>query len=145
MDVNKVLFAFIKVIFSIVVILFIIVGTARLCLTGYDYGFRFFTETAVESEPGTDILVQVKDDTSSMDLAKMLERKGLIRDAKLFYMRLKLSAYSKSIQPGIYTLNTSMTPKEMMIAMSAQESTEEAASTETEASTEEVEPSEIKE
>lgn len=38
-----------------------------------------------------------------------------------FYLQLKTSAYSKSIKPGVYTLNTSMTPKEMMIVMSGQE------------------------
>jgi UPF0755 protein len=106
--------------------LIIIVGTANLCVTGYDYGFRFFTETPVDAEPGEDVLVAVQNDTSGMELARMLEEKGLIRDAKLFYMRWKLSAYSKTIKPGIYTLNTSMTPKEMMIAMSPQEESTEA-------------------
>jgi UPF0755 protein len=140
MDINKVLFGVIKIIFAIMVALLVIVVAARLCLTGYDYGYRFFTETPVESEPGTDVLVQVKEDTSAMELAENLERKGLIRDAKLFYMRLELSAYRNSITPGIYTLNTSMTPKEMMMVMSAEdiettESTEEGVPTEaTEAS-----------
>jgi UPF0755 protein len=132
MGVNKTLIAVIKVLFSIMMVLLVIAGTIWLCRTGYDYGYRFFTETPVADAPGEDMLVQVKDDTSSMELAKMLEQKGLIRDAKLFYIRLKLSAYSNSIEPGIYILNTSMTPKEMMMAMSAKEETtetEEAADT----------------
>jgi UPF0755 protein len=107
------------------VVLMIIALTVHLCQAGYEYGYRFFTETPMAEEPGEDVLVQVRDDTSSMDLAKQLEQKGLIRDANLFYIRLKLSAYRNSIEPGIYTLNTSMTPKEMMMAMSAAvESTE---------------------
>jgi UPF0755 protein len=133
MDVNKVLMAILKVIFSIMIILVIIVLTVHLCQTGYDYGYRFFTETPVAEAPGEDVLVQVKDDTTSMGLAKMLEQKGLIRDAKLFYMRLELSAYRNSIQPGIYTLNTSMTPKEMMMVMSAEELETTEATEETEA------------
>ena len=124
MNVNKALFTFIKIIFTILIILVVIFGTIRMCRTGYDYGYRLFTETAVDEAPGRDILVQVDDDMSAGEIGKALEERGLIRDAKLFWLQLKLSAYSKSIKPGMYTLNTSMTPKEMMIAMSPQEQTE---------------------
>ena len=54
------------------------------------------------------------------------ETKGLVRDASLFQIQLKLSAYSKKIKTGVYTLNTSMTPKEMIVFMAgAADSTEE--------------------
>ena len=56
---------------------------------------------------------------------------GTKRPGKLFYLQLKTSAYSKSIKPGVYTLNTSMTPKEMMIVMSGQETQTEATEEET--------------
>ncbi|MCI7322314.1 MAG: endolytic transglycosylase MltG [Lachnospiraceae bacterium] len=118
MSLNKILFAFIKIAFSVMVVLFVIFGTLELCRMGYDYGYRLFTETAVDVAPGEDVLVLVEPGTSGYALAKKLEEKGLVRDAKLFYFQLKLSAYSKSIEAGTYTLNTSMTPKEMMIAMS---------------------------
>ncbi|MGN0415102.1 MAG: endolytic transglycosylase MltG [Agathobacter sp.] len=118
MNLNKILFAFIKIAFTVMVVLLIVFGTINLCRTGYDYGYRLFTETAVDLAPGEDVLVLVEPGTSGYALARKLEEKGLIRDAKLFYLQLKLSAYSKSIEPGTYTLNTSMTPKEMMIAMS---------------------------
>ncbi|MDD6482833.1 MAG: endolytic transglycosylase MltG [Lachnospiraceae bacterium] len=131
MNTNKALFTFIKIIFTILVILLIIFGTVRLCRSGYDYGYRFFTETPVDEEPGQDVLVQVDAGMSAKELGEALEARGLIRDAKLFRMQLQLSAYRKSIEPGVYTLNTSMTPKEMMIAMSPKE--EETQTQETEA------------
>lgn len=106
-------------------------ATVYLSRTGYDYGYRLFTETAVDEAPGTDILVQIKQETSNWQVGKLLEQKGLVRDGKLFYLQLKTSAYSKSIKPGVYTLNTSMTPKEMMIVMSGQETQTEAAEEET--------------
>ena len=121
MDINKALFKFIKIGFTIMIILFVLLATVYLSRTGYDYGYRLFTETAVDEAPGTDILVQIK----------LLEQKGLVRDGKLFYLQLKTSAYSKSIKPGVYTLNTSMTPKEMMIVMSGQETQTEATEEET--------------
>lgn len=131
MDLNKTLFAFIKIAFTVMIVLLILLGTVSLCETGYDYGFRFFTETSMSPAPGEDVLVLVESGTSGMELSRKLEEKGLVRDAELFYLQLKLSAYSKSIEPGTYTLNTSMTPKELMIAMSPGEmGTESTESTE---------------
>lgn len=131
MDLNRTLFAFIKIAFTVMIVLLILLGTVSLCETGYDYGFRFFTETSMAPAPGEDVLVSVESGTSGMELSRKLEEKGLVRDAELFYLQLKLSVYSKSIEPGTYTLNTSMTPKELMIAMSPGEmGTESTESTE---------------
>ena len=121
MDINKALFKFIKIGFTIMIILIVLLATFYLSRTGYDYGYRLFTETAVEETPGTDVLVQIKQETSNWQIGKLLEQKGLVRDGKLFYLQLKTSAYSKSIKPGVYTLNTSMTANEMMSVMSGQE------------------------
>ncbi len=60
MDINKALFKFIKIGFTIMIILFVLLATVYLSRTGYDYGYRLFTETAVDEAPGTDILVQIK-------------------------------------------------------------------------------------
>lgn len=130
MDINKALFSFIKFAFSVMIILLIVYATIHLSKTGYEYGYRFFTETAVDEAPGEDVMVQVKPDMSNRQIAVMLEEKGLIRDSRLFSFQLKLSAYNHSIVPGVYTLNTSMTPKELMIAMSPEEQTTETDSTE---------------
>ncbi len=68
---------------------------------------------------GQDVLVQVEKGISAEELGQLLEDKGLVRDHNLFYLQLKLSAYSGHIKPGIYTLNTSMTAKDMMVIMSS--------------------------
>lgn len=130
MNMNKALFRFIKVAFTIMVILLIVYAFTRLGRTAYDFGYRVFTETAMEAEPGRDVLVQVDTGTSGKELGETLENKGLIRDAKLFSIQLKLSAYSNKLKPGVYTLNTSMTPKEMMVVMTTEASTEETETTE---------------
>ena len=130
MDLNKFLFRFISVAFKIMIALFVIAATVKLGGIGYDFGYRVFTESAIDKEPGKDVLVQVREDTSARELGKMLEEKGLVRDGNLFFLQLKLSAYSKRILPGVYTLNTSMTAKDMMVVMSTEES-ESTESTET--------------
>ena len=127
MDINKIVFRFVNISFSILVLLLIIVGLVKAGTYCYDFGYRVFTEPAMAEEPGKDILVQVREDMSARELGKTLEEKGLVRDGNLFFLQLKLSAYSKKILPGVYTLNTSMTAKDMMVVMSTEvkESTED--------------------
>lgn len=126
MQFNKALFKFIKVAFTIMVILLIVYAGVRISKTAYDFGYRVFTETAIDKAPGKDVAIQVTDGMSAKELGEELETKGLVRDARLFQIQLKLSAYSNKIMTGVYTLNTSMTPKEMMVVMAgAEDSTEE--------------------
>jgi len=117
MDFNKALFGFIKVAFSIMIALIVVIGGIKVCTVGYDFGYRVFTEPAVSKAPGRDVLVQVTDGMSAKELGQLLEDKGLVNDGTLFYIQLKLSAYAKKITPGVYTLNTSMTAKDMMVVM----------------------------
>ena len=124
MDFNKALFGFIKVAFTIMVILLIVFGAVKICSVGYDFGYRVFTEPAIYKQPGTDILVDVTDKMSEKEIGQLLEDKGLVKDGNLFYLQLKLSAYSKKLVPGIYTLNTSMTAKEMMVVMAGKKKEE---------------------
>ena len=127
MKVNKIIFGFVRISFSILVILLIVIGLIKLGNFCYDFGYRVFTEDAVDSEPGRDVVVKVTEDMSESDIGTMLEEKGLVRDSVLFYAQLKLSAYSGKLRPGTYTLNTSMKAKDMMVVMSAvpKEDTEE--------------------
>lgn len=126
MNVNKKLFDFIKIAFTVLVALIFVYIGVRLCATAYDFGYRVFTEPAMEEEPGQDVLIQIKDGMTAKDIGDAMEEKGLIRDSRLFQIQLKLSAYTDKLESGVYTLNTSMTPKEMIvsIAQAAEKDTE---------------------
>lgn len=88
----------------------------------FAFGHRVFTESAVDEEgEGQDYAVQVTSDMGAMELGRLLQKKGLVRDANLFAVQLKLSAYANTIKEGTYTLSTSMTAWEMMRVMSAEE------------------------
>ena len=78
MDLNKVLFKFIKIAFGILVVLLIVYAAINLSGLGFDFGYRVFTESAIDNPPGKDVLVQVKDDTSEKELGVILEEKGLV-------------------------------------------------------------------
>ena len=101
------------------VILLVLIGFVKIGTYCYDFGYRVFTEAPVDAEPGRDVIVQISDDMSDMDIAKELKEKGLVEDAKLFFVQLKVSAYSGMLHSGVYTLNTSMTARDMMVLMAA--------------------------
>ena len=137
---NKSLKKTIQIIFRIFIVTIIVYVAAKLGTIAFDFGYRVFTEPAVAEAPGDDVLVQVKEGMEAGELAEVLEEKGLVRDSNLFLLQYRLSAYWKRIEPGIYTLNTSMTAKEMMVYMvETKEAEKAAAETETSMSEEESE------
>ena len=132
MKLNKLVLKFVSISFSILVMLLVVIGLIKLGSFCYDFGYRVFTEGPVEEEPGTDVSVDVTDDLSEYQIGKLLKKEGLIRDANLFYVQLRMSAYHGKLKAGTYTLNTSMTAKDMMAVMAAEaeESTESTENTE---------------
>lgn len=115
---NKIVFRFVSVSFSILILLVVFIGVFKASTFCYEFGYRIFSESPVESEPGNDVVVQIEQEDSAFDIGKKLEEKGLIRDAELYVAQYYLSAYVDELLPGTYTLNTSMTAKEMMVVMS---------------------------
>lgn len=127
MDTNKVIFKFIKIAFSIMVALIILYGTISVAVVAYDFGYRVFTETPMDEDAGKRVRVTIESGMSGKEIGEVLVEKGLIRDANLFVLQMKLSIYDGKLLPGEYILNTSMTAKEMMAVMAtppALESTE---------------------
>ena len=110
-----------KVVIYVAVVFFIYKGAT----IAYDYGFRVFKEEPMTQAPGVDINVEITMGKSALQIGEILESKGLIRDAKLFYLQNLLSAYKNKLRPGEYTLNTSMTMVEMIAVMAAEPVEEE--------------------
>ncbi len=119
-------FQFVRISFSILVVLLIFLGVYRLGEYSYEFGYKIFATTSVAESPGTDVVVIVREGMSMKDVAEYLEEKGLVEDAKVFLIQIKLSGID-SFLPGTYTLNTSMTAAEMGALMESgqEESTEE--------------------
>ena len=131
MNVNKAVLKFVKLGMTLVVALIILYATVAISLVGFDFGYRVFTEPAMEAEPGRDIVVTIDKGMGAGEIGAELERQGLVRDGNLFMIQLMLSAYKDDIQPGSHILNTSMTPKEMMILMSEEKEVESESEAET--------------
>lgn len=114
-----------QLIIKLVAFAFIIMYIFRFSAMAYDYGYRVFTEEPMSLGEGRTISIYIENDQSVMDVGNMLQEKGLIRDAKLFFVQELLSEHHGNIQPGIYDLSTSMTPEEMLAVIAQKPETEE--------------------
>ena len=122
---KKIIWGVVKGIFKIAVTLAIVILIYNLGLKAYDFGYRIFAEEPVELGTGRTVSVSIVEGKSVSEIGDILEEKGLIRDAKLFYFQEMFSEYKGELKPGVYELSTGMTPYEMMEIMSASDEEEE--------------------
>ncbi len=122
---KKVIWGVVKGIFKIAIALAVVILIYNLGLKAYDFGYRIFAEEPVELGTGRMVSVSIVEGKSVSEIGEILEEKGLIRDAKLFYFQEMFSEYKGELKPGVYELSTGMTPYEMMEIMSASDEEEE--------------------
>lgn len=122
MDIKQVIGAVLGTILKVVVAVLVIFYVYKGATMAYDYGYRIFAEPAMaEKGEGRDITVEITMGKSMLQIGQLLEQKGLVRDGTLFYIQNLLSEYSGKLAPGTYTLNTSMTAREMMAVMAMED------------------------
>lgn len=88
--------------------------------TSYSYCYRIIAQTVMEAEPGRDVSISFTKNMSTKELARLLEKDGLVEDATIFQLQLIINKYDKKLEPGTYILNTSMTPEQMMQIMAGE-------------------------
>jgi UPF0755 protein len=116
MKASEFLGAISSTIIKIAVAAVVIVAVFRLSIYAYNFGFQVFADQPVGSGEGRNVNVIVSSDMSDMEISKLLEQKGLISDANVFFLQLKLS--DGDIVAGVYDLNTTMSASEMLAIMS---------------------------
>lgn len=123
---TKVVMRVLSISLTVLICVLVVCGLYQIGLNCYDFGYRVYTEPAVSQDQGKEKLVQITETMDTKDLADSLEEKGLVRDAKLFYVQAKLAGFD--LQPGVYQVSTSMTARELMDAMTpvVEEAEEEA-------------------
>lgn len=84
----------------------------RIC---FDFGHDIFYQQPMEADPGTDHVVTLEDGATMQRTAEQLKDEGLIRNELAFMIQGEL--YQINLYPGDYTLNTSMTTKEILTAL----------------------------
>ncbi len=87
--------------------------------TAFSFGKDIFDEKSMTSKlDARDVEITIPADYTTEGVAELLEAAGLIEDAVLFQAQTRLSDYYKKFTPGTYTLNTGMTPSEILAAIS---------------------------
>ena len=125
MKTHKVMLSACLFILRLAIFVLVIIGIYRLGEYAYSYGYSLVSNEAMDLKPGKDMRVVLTSDMTVKEAAQLLERRGLIRDADIFRIQLKISKYEELIKPGEYVLNTSMTPKELMKILSGEEEEDE--------------------
>ena len=97
-----------------VCIVVLIIWLGRL---SYHFGHDIFDQQPMSPREGQEITVVVKEDDSVYDIAKTLESKGLVEDAKVFWIQEKLSNYKGQMKPGTYLLSTAYEPSRLLAIM----------------------------
>lgn len=103
-----------KILFYLLVIIIII----YLSKKAFSFGYAIFNQEPVAAEPGQAVTVIIPEGSTVKDIAKALERKGLIEDDLIFVVQERLSGYHGRLKAGTYLLNTAQTADEMMEILS---------------------------
>lgn len=119
MDGKKIIMSVFKSVITLAFAALIIMLIYNVMLKAYDFGYRIFAEEPMSPAPGLTMSVAIVEGKSVREIGEILEEKGLIRSASLFYLQELVSSYHGELQPGIYELSTAMTPNEMMEIMAA--------------------------
>ncbi len=90
----------------------------------YRYGYNIYNQVPASPYDTRTVTVSVTNSMSVMDIAELLENRGIIEDKLLFYLQERFSEYHGLIAPGTYVLSPSQTADEIIAVMS--ESTIEA-------------------
>lgn len=114
MNAKQLLGAISAMIVRIAVAAVIIIVVFKLAISAYDFGYQIFADVPVSEGEGRTVNVVVSEGQSIKELAKILEQKGLIKNAKVFYIQEQLSDYKDMLKPGTYELSTAMNSEQML-------------------------------
>lgn len=100
------------IILALIVILIYYAGGAA-----YRFGIAIFNESAVDTPANArTVTVTIPENPSVKQVAQVLDDNNLA-DGKLFYIQAYLSNYKKYFVGGQFELKSSMTPTEIMVAL----------------------------
>lgn len=137
MKVGQIIGSVLDTAIKIAIMAVIVVNTYKYAQEAYAFGYRVFAEEAVSDPENAKVVsIYIPDETDAMEIGKVLEEKGLIRDARIFLVQELLSGHHGELEEGTYELSSAMTPEEMIKVLTARPSEEEGSQKESEGSQE---------
>lgn len=114
-EINRITGAIIAISGRMIVYALVVLLLYKGVTGGYAFGHDIFYARPMEAEPGRDMSVTVTEGSSVVSVAKTLKSDKLISNEYSFIIQSMFFDYD--VNPGTYTLNTSMTSKEMLQMM----------------------------
>lgn len=114
-EINKVTGAVIAISIRLILLALIVLLLYEGVTKGYEFGHEIFYASAMEEKPGRDIDIKVEKGDSIANVAKLLKEKGLITNSYSLMIQAKFFNYKAN--SGSYTLNTSMTSRDILQMM----------------------------
>ena len=121
MNTKNVIMAVAGTIVKCVLIIFVVMFIYKAAGKAYNFGYAIFEDKPMSQGAGREVTISVTEGKDAKAIGEILESKGLVEDATIFWLQNMLSSHKNELKPGMYTLSTSMTPAEMMEIMSAEE------------------------
>ena len=112
-EINRITTAIITISIKLMVLALLILLLYEAVVRGFAFGHEIFYAEAAEAAPGREITVEIKEGETAKEAAGKLKKKGLITNDFAFWFQSIFYDY-QDIYPGIYTLHTSMTSKEIV-------------------------------
>lgn len=106
----------IKITVVVVLVALLYKGGAK----AYHFGYEVFSEESAEMPPGRMFEVTIVQGKSVADVAEMLEEYELINSSETYRIREWFSSEQGEMKPGVYELNTSMLPSEMITILAGE-------------------------
>ncbi len=106
-------------VFKICITAVVVLAVIFLSVSAYDFGYAVFADVPLSTGEAQPVSVVITEDKDTMEVAELLESKGIIADAKIFYVQEMLSDTTDGIQPGVYELSPTMNAAEILAAITA--------------------------
>lgn len=91
----------------------------------YTFGYQVFNQEAMSPGDGQEVSVTIPEGADDYQIAQILERNGLIADARVFYVQEFFTDFRGAMHPGTYTLSTAYTPGRIMGILAGQDEEDE--------------------
>lgn len=115
--VNQVTGTIISVTLRLLVLAAVVVVLWTGAVKGFEFGYEIFNGSAVSKTPGLKKTLVIEEGDSAKKVGNELEDLGLINSSLIFQIQYKFFDYE--ITPGTYTMDPSMTSREMLQVVDA--------------------------
>ncbi len=103
---------------KVVVLVIIVFVVVRAAAVAYSFGYGIFVDQPMATgEQSRTVDVTILEGSSVYDMSRQLEAVGLVSDANIFFVKVKLAGAGGDLKPGKYTLNTSMRPSDIIASL----------------------------